>query len=129
LSRPDPTFGSRRADYENYGQRSQWIAGGVVAVVGLASQLFPHGSKVLVAAVLTVGIVAGVLAGSARVEFGWAATKLEAERQTANATATTALTDSVEGWPDRAETFHTWSIVLLVFAGLGLLAEIWWAAT
>jgi hypothetical protein len=124
------TFASRRADYDNFVQRSQWIAGGIVTVLVVGGQLITSasGSHVLAAAVLTVALLAGACAAYARVEFAWAASKLEVARQQANANAVAPLPDSVPPWPQRAQNLMVAGLLLLAADGALLIALAWEAA-
>ncbi|HEX8744212.1 MAG TPA: hypothetical protein VF712_13865 [Thermoleophilaceae bacterium] len=121
----DPeTFASRRADYENFAQRSQWLAGGVVAVLAVAAQLFQHGSHVLGAALLTSALLAGASSAYARVEFAWAISELELARQRENADIAASLR-STPAWPTRAENLMVVALVLLALAGALLIIFVW----
>jgi len=122
------TFASRRADYDNFVQRSQWIAGGVVAVLAVGSQLFEHSSRVLAAADFTLALVAGACAAYARVEFAWDASRLETTRLRSAAKELDSLPDRISDWPKRAQGLMVAGLLLLVAAGALLLALAWEAA-
>lgn len=122
------TFASRGADYENFIQRSQWIAGGVLAVIAVGAQLFTTGNSVLAATVLTTALLAGASAAYARVEFAWAASKLEVSRLAANLEPGAQLPSTVELWPNRAQNLLVASLLLLATTGILLIAFVWEAA-
>lgn len=124
----DATFASRRADYENFVQRSQWIAGGVVAVLALGAQLFTPASDALAAAVLTTGLLGGACAAYARVEFAWGASMLELTRQRVDAQPADRLVDRAPPWPQNAENLMVAGLVLLAVAGVLLIVLAWEAA-
>ena len=102
------TFASRQADYQNFIQRSQWIAGGVLAVIAVGAQLFATGSAMIGAAVLTCALLTGSCAAYARVEFAWAASKLDVARQIANADLNLTLPRDLAPWPDRAQNLRAY---------------------
>jgi hypothetical protein len=119
------TYGSRKADYDNYVQRSQWMAGGVAAVLAVGSQLFVSGCGVLAATLVTVALLAGACAAYARVEFAWAASELELGRLQVDADERAVLPRTAPEWPGRAEGLMVAGLLLLVVAG-GLLIALAW---
>lgn len=119
------TFASRQADYDNFAQRSQWIAGGVVAVLAVSSQLLGKGCDALAAAVLTAALTGGACAAWARVEFAWATSKLALTRQQARAEAGGPLPESAQPWPGRAWWLMVVGLLLLGASGVLLVVTVW----
>jgi hypothetical protein len=129
MARETETFASRRADYDNFTQRSQWIAGGVAVVLVVVATLFGHGSDALATATLTSASLAGACAGFARVEFAWAASQIELKPLETDAEPEASLPTDSPSWPKRTEIVMISGLFLLAVAGALLLAFVWQIAS
>jgi hypothetical protein len=119
----DDSYAGVKADLENGVQRSQWTAGGVVAVVALAAQLLDQGCRALAAVALTLALLAGALAAFARVDFAWSVSQLERHRERERE----RRDDPAPDWafPHRAQFFMLLGVCLVGVAGIVLVVHIW----
>jgi hypothetical protein len=117
------TFAARRASYDDFVQRSQWIAGGVGVLLGVTALLFGHGEDYLAALTVTCATVAGACAGTARVQFAWEASKLELKRQEDGAQPADRLRNVP--WPIQAQRLMVVGLFFVSFAGFFLVALVW----
>lgn len=121
------TNADRLDDYREYSRRSTYFAGAAVALLALtASELGVHlwqnSPTPLAAAAITLSILAGFVAGTARVQFEWEAASLE-RRIRANTVDPGA--ETTDKWPRAADWFFKLAAALTVFAALCFLTVLW----
>jgi hypothetical protein len=129
------TYAKRIEDYGNFATRSSWIAGGVVAVTVVASgdlgaNVFDDdgASQILGAVSLTLALLAGALAASARVEFSWQATLIDRKRAERRLDNDSELHTDDTPFPDGSQKRMEAALILLVLAGVALIVAVWIAA-
>lgn len=124
--RPTTTYASRIGDFQKFSTRSAWLAGGVVALLAVASGLgtyfFRQGSGALGAALLTVTLLAGACAAFARVKFEWAGVKLQRLLDAGEKQGSDPID---EDWEKRAERLMIAAVLLLALAGAMLVVLSW----
>jgi len=124
----EPSYGDQLVNYRSFSTRAGWVAGGVVALLALASSdlgtyLFHKGAPWLAATVVTLSVTAGALAAVARVQFQWKATALEHridEQEVDNAAEA-----HDEPWPHGTNHIFTAGFLCLLAAGCAFIVLLW----
>jgi hypothetical protein len=126
--RAHTTNAARVDDLRLFSTRAAWLAGAAVGLIALAAgdlgaSLFDDGPGWLSAATLTLTVLAGACAGTARVQFQWAATVLQRRIDERVAEPTAPVPKG--SWPRAADVTFTLAFAFTVLAGLAFLSLLW----
>jgi hypothetical protein len=123
-----PTYASRLDDLRIFSTRAAWLAGGVVGLIALSAgdlgaEFFKKGPDWLGGVTLTLIVLAGGFAGTARVQFQWQATVLA--RRIDEGAVDGRSTVPRGSWPRAADRTFKLAFLFTILGGCSFVTHLW----